>query len=74
MQGKSISTNGHVQGIHEANPGVQSHLCYWYIDQPSHLLQSDLQPLHYAALTGQLEIIQLLIEVYKVPADTTATV
>ena len=38
------------------------------------LLQAELQPLHYAALAGQLGIIQLLVEVYKVPADTTATV
>ena len=34
-----------------------------------YVLQTDMQSLHYAALTCQLEIIQLLVEVYKVPAD-----
>ena len=33
------------------------------------LVQTNLQPLHYAATAGQLEIVKILIDVYKVPAD-----
>ena len=38
------------------------------------ILQEDLQPLHCAASNSQLEIIQLLVEVYNVPPNTAGTV
>lgn len=36
--------------------------------------QLGAQPLHYAATTGKIEVIQLLVDVYKVPADAVAMV
>lgn len=38
------------------------------------VVQTNLQPLHFAATAGQLEIIKLLVETYKVPADAAAMV
>ena len=38
------------------------------------ILKGGLQPLHYAASGGHLDIMRRLIEVYKVPPDSAATV
>lgn len=38
------------------------------------LLQSEMQPLHYAAMFGQVAMVELLIERYNVPADAVAMV
>ena len=36
--------------------------------------QEDLQPLHYAAIASQVEMIQLLVDVYGVSPNATASV
>ena len=39
-----------------------------------YLPQEDLQPLHYAAIASQVEMVQLLVDVYGVSPNTTASV
>lgn len=36
--------------------------------------KEEIEPIHYATLAGQLEIIQLLIENYEVPPDAATKV
>ena len=50
------------------------HFCTTIAVYTTSILKGGLQPLHYAASGGHLDIIRRLIEVYKVPPDSAATV
>lgn len=47
---------------------------YGHIVYFSASIQESIQPIHYAALTGQLKTIRLFIEVYKIDPNVDTEV